>query len=337
MATVADIENCYRYILGREMSEDEKHGIDPELITHRHPSEVRQEFLRSPEFHNSHLETLFENLVPKSIPVLFQTNLGFKIYLDLRQLHISFGVLNEAYDRPEVELIRKIVPDDGVFIDVGANCGYYSLAVAAKPGFSGKVIAYEPLPPLWELFQQSITANGWSKTIELRQIALGHAPGMLPLTDAESSINAGATRLSVGGSNRTARRIATVDTLDNLAGDPPDAIKIDIEGAEGLFFHGARETLQRSKPTLLFEINPELLRVVSNLSPGDLQHWLQALRYRLWSVEPDGPVSVPVKQNINELIGPSGMKNFMAVHADRIPVVCDRLGNDIMPIEAAMG
>ena len=332
MAEVLDVENCYRYILGREMSADERHGVDGNAVSGRNLGDLRQEFLRSPEFHNAHLETLFENLVPQSIPVLFQTSLGFKIYLDLRQLHISFGVLNENYDRAEVELIRKIVPDDGVFFDVGANCGYYSLAVAAKENFSGKVIAFEPLPPVGQLFEQSIAANGWQQKIELRKVALGHSPGTLPLTDAEFSINAGATRLAVGPGIRTTHRMVTVDTLDNVsAGASPDAIKIDIEGAEGLFLHGARETLQRQKPTLLFEINPELLRLVSNVAPGDVQGWLHRHQYRLWSVEPDGLAAVPSTSNVGDLIGNRGMKNFLAIHVDRLSAIGDRLGHAAIP------
>jgi FkbM family methyltransferase len=333
MVTIADVENCYRYILGRDISADEKRGIDGAVITQRDLGDLRGEFLQSLEFHNSHLETLFENLVPQSIPVLYETRLGFKIYLDLRQLHISFGVLNETYDRPEIELSRKIVPDDGVFVDVGANCGYYSLAVAAKPHFSGKVIAFEPLPPVYQLLEQSIAANGWSKKIELRPIALGNAPGALPLTDAEFGINAGATRFAIGVQNRAIHRTVPVDTLDNALGSvSPDAIKVDIEGAEGLFFHGARETIGRSKPTLLFEMNPELLSAVSNLAPVDLQKWFERLRYRLWSVESKGLVPVPIEQNIGELIGRRGMKNFLAIHTDRITSVCDRIGDGIMPI-----
>lgn len=331
MATVTDVENCYRYILGRDMSALEQSGISDESVAGRELGDLRREFLRSSEFYSSHLETMFESLVPRSIPVLYHTSLGFKIYLDLRQLHISFGVLNEAYDRREIDLVRKIVPDNGVFFDVGANCGYYSLAVAAKNGFCGKIVAFEPLLPMAQLLAQSIAANGWSDRIALNQIALGHSEGSLPLTDAEFSINAGATRLAVGAVNGNHDRVVSVDTLDNVAKDIiPDVIKADIEGAEGLFLHGARETIQRAKPTLLFELNPELLRVVSNLAPGDLQNWLQKFQYRLWSIESDGLALVPADKNVGEMIGARGMQNFLAVHADRASWVSDSIGASAM-------
>lgn len=327
MATVNDVENCYRYILGRDMSAEERNGIDGDFVAGRQLGDLRSQFLASREFHDTHLETLFDNLVPQSIPVLYQTNLGFKIYLDLRQLHITFGVLQETYERAEVELLRRMMPDDGVLIDVGANCGYFSLAVAAKRNFAGRVIAFEPLAPLAALLEQSIHVNGWSDRIELRRMALGNERGMLPLTDAELSINAGATRLAIGHSSRASHRTVTVETLDNVAGDMiPDAIKVDIEGAEGLFLHGAQTTIHRSKPAILFEVNPELLTAVSNVAPGDLQHWFQGHGYRLWAVEPDRLDAVGTNQNIGELIGHRGMKNFLAVHSDRLPLLRDRLG-----------
>lgn len=332
MARVADVENCYRYILGREMSADEKQGVDGDAVMARDLGDLRREFLKSSEFHDAHLETLFENLVPQSIAILYETKLGFKIYLDLRQLHISFGVLNNNYDSAEVDLIRKIMPSDGVFFDVGANCGYYSLAVAAKKGFCGKVVAFEPLPPLSHLLERSVAANGWSKKIELRRIALGHEPGTLPLTDAEFGINAGATRLAIGLSHQTTHRSATVDTLDNAARDlSPDVVKVDIEGAEGLFFHGARETLERDKPSLLFELNPELLKIVSHVTPGDLQNWLDQLHYKLWSVEPNGLAPVTTKQNVGELIGDRGMKNFVAIHTDRLAALREQIEDGTIP------
>ena len=55
-------------------------------------------------------------------------------------------------------------------------------------------------------------------------------------------------------------RVVEIDTLDNLTGSlNPDVIKVDIEGAEGRFLNGGLLTLQRDKPTLLMEINSELL------------------------------------------------------------------------------
>src|SRR5262249_49472728 len=115
--------------------------------------------------------------------------------------------------------------------------------------------------------------------------------------------------------------------LDHATGDArPDAIKIDIEGAEGLFLHGARGTIQRCQPTLLFEINPELLHAVSHIAASDLQHWLQEQRYKLWAVEPHALSAGPPTQNVGDMIGHRGMKNFLAIHIDRIPSVCARIG-----------
>src|SRR5271155_5501369 len=107
MATLHDVENCYRYIIGREMNDEEMEGYSSraDIFGAMNVTDLRRTFLQSPEFHQTHLETFFENLVPKSIIVAHDAELGFRIYLDLRQLHLAFGVLNGTYERREVEIL----------------------------------------------------------------------------------------------------------------------------------------------------------------------------------------------------------------------------------------
>lgn len=330
MATVTEIQNCYRYILGRDMNEEEVRHVEASAESLRTVplDELRRSFLRSPEFHMRHVETLFENLVPKSKVVAYDTELGFRIYLDLRQLHMSFGVLNEIYERHEVDILRQIVPEDGTFFDIGANCGYYSLCIGSAPGFRGRVVAFEPLLPLYELFLRSIRDNGLEQRIMAHQVALGHTPCTLPLTDAENSINAGATELAVPGSPAPAGdRTVTVDTLDRMsAGLAPDVLKIDIQGAEGMLFHGGAETIGTHRPTMLFEVCPEALHRVSGVRAGDLQRWLLGKGYRLWALDADRLAPVAPTQDLGALVPETGLINVLAVHDERMPDVRARLG-----------
>jgi hypothetical protein len=43
-------------------------------------------------------------------------------------------------------LIRHLMPKDGVFYDICANWGFFSLLVAVDKAFSGTVHAFEPVP-----------------------------------------------------------------------------------------------------------------------------------------------------------------------------------------------
>lgn len=337
MANIGEIESCYRYILGRDMNAEEtaRLGTEAETLQAIPVDDLRRSFLKSPEFHALHLETLFENLVPKSKVVAYDTELGFRIYLDLRQLHMSFGVLNEIYERHEVEILRQIMPEDGTFFDIGANCGYYSLCIATAPGFHGRVVAFEPLLPLHDLLRRAIADNALEDRITVHQLALGHAPCTLPLTDAESSINAGATELAVPGSPAPAgRRVVTVETLDRMAaGLRPDVLKIDIQGAEGMLFHGGAETIDAHHPTMLFEVCPEALHRVSQVRAVDLQRWLMGRGYRLWSLDENRLAPVAATRDLGSLVPETGLLNVLAVHDERMPDVRARLGG--LPVQAA--
>jgi FkbM family methyltransferase len=328
VATISDIQNCYRYILGREMNAEESEGARAieQSISNLNLHDLRRQFLISPEFHSLHLETLFGNLVPRSVVVAHDTSLGFRIYLDLRQLHLSFGVLNGSYERREVELLRAIVPDDGVFFDVGGNVGFYSLAIASRRGFRGQVQAFEPLSPLFALFCRSIAENDLGSRITLRQVAVADAPGLTTLTDAESSINAGSCRLSPVKQAGLHSRVVEVETLDNLTGYlSPDVIKVDIEGAEGRFLKGGMLTLKRHRPTLLMEINSELLSLVSGISPLEMQTQLSDSGYRLWSVQPDALRPVSAREDLTQQMPASGVMNLLCVHHDRVAEVKNRV------------
>jgi FkbM family methyltransferase len=320
MATLGDVENCYRYILGRAMNSDETQGAEAaaEALASTDVDSLRQSFLRSPEFHVRHLETFFENLVPKSVIVAYDTAFGFRIYLDLRQLHLTFGILSGAYERHEIDILRAVVPADGVFIDVGANVGYFSLAIASRPGFAGKVHAFEPVPPVHTLFERSVRENGLEERVIALRMALSNAPGSMALTNAESSINIGSTRLDLNGTSGNALHTATVGTLDSVACDlTPDVIKIDIEGAEALCLEGSIMTINRHRPTLLVEINPELLKMMSGTDARELQARLSDFGYDLWAVHPDRLETVGSRADLGKAIPPSGVLNIFCVHKDR--------------------
>lgn len=50
---------------------------------------------------------------------------------------------------PELAVLTRLVPRDGVFIDVGANVGVYTLSAASVVGAGGIVVAVEPFPDIY--------------------------------------------------------------------------------------------------------------------------------------------------------------------------------------------
>ena len=63
----------------------------------------------------------------------------------------QFGTLYMPQNKPIYEpetsaLLDQLVGDDDVFFDVGANWGWYSVLIAARPTFHGTVHTFEPFP-----------------------------------------------------------------------------------------------------------------------------------------------------------------------------------------------
>ena len=340
MTSFYDIENCYKFILGRPVNEDERNAIGQNLLqlTDIPLDEHRRRFLSSNEFHQRHSELLFDNFVPKSIFVLFETKYNLKLYLDLRQYHMSFGIMNGEYEKFDIDLVKTILPDNGQFIDVGGNVGYYSLSIAAHPSFRGSVLAFEPLPKLWDLFNRSIVANGFEDRVRVLQLALADAPGQLHLNDAEDTVNAGATRLVPNTAGVRVGRMAKVETLDHVIGSlRPDVMKVDIEGAEGLFLKGAQKTITAHKPSLLMEINRDMLTVLSKETPGEIHRHLADLGYHIWTSHPSQLTQIVTPEELDLSFPMGAVANILAVHEDRTDEVNERvqrLGLALRPMKA---
>jgi len=135
-------------------------------------------------------------------------------------------------------------------VDIGANCGYYSLLMADAVGPSGRILAAEPNPRLATLLRQSLDLNGFRNHATVSQTAVADTngervnlviPGNGLLGDA--TIARPATLLG--------DKVVEVETvtLDELTKDwsHVDLVKIDAEGAEDAIWHGMRQTVQKHK------------------------------------------------------------------------------------------
>ena len=60
---------------------------------------------------------------------------------------------------PEARLFRTVVAPGAVVVEAGANIGAFTVVIAEAAGVAGRVIAYEPQAPLFELLRWNIGRN----------------------------------------------------------------------------------------------------------------------------------------------------------------------------------
>jgi FkbM family methyltransferase len=154
--------------------------------------------------------------------------------------------------------IQLLSPGD-VFYDIGANAGFVSLEIGKHFSDTVHVLSFEPQPRLAYNIAISAGLNGLSH-LDVYDPMLGSEDGEGELFLAKFSIHASA--ISRQTKARSIRCQKT--TLDYLVSSgsvpPPNVIKIDVEGGEMDVFKGARNTIEKAKPSIVFEADDNCSR-----------------------------------------------------------------------------
>ena len=123
----------------------------------------------------------------------FPADLGGGVFhCDLRDATAAEVCFTGRYEPQETQLLRDLLEPGNVFVDVGANWGYYTLAAAHMVGPEGRVVAFEPEPRLFALLTANIAAN------TLRHVLLQPAANRTS-TERDRSTASGLT-MATGGS-----------------------------------------------------------------------------------------------------------------------------------------
>jgi FkbM family methyltransferase len=171
------------------------------------------------------------------------------------------------YEPYHTKIFRLLIePGDTVF-DIGANFGWFTGLFADWVGPNGRVHAFEPVPFIHTLAEETLAINELSSRVTLNPIALGRARGVLTLRTYAGLPHGHATAADLGRDDAT-EHVSEITTLDDYCAkhgiDVIDFMKVDVEGFEPDVFAGGRTVLGSPRaPVVAFEINSECLRARS--------------------------------------------------------------------------
>ena len=301
----------------------------------RWPSLGSQALFGAPNFMLFFLFQRFSPFRPKGI---------FRYTIEGREKLIEFNPCNtqfcalyrknfaHGYEPQISALLDVLLPEDGVFYDIGSNWGWFSLLLASKDGFRGAVHAFEPFPASYRDLCQVVEQAGLTGRVKPHAMAVSDQVGSATMHLTDHFQSGTAQMEEARGSTGQIQTAA----LDALGLEPPSAIKVDVEGAEAKVFKGGRKLLSEHKPMIVFENSgsvhePELtlepLTVLQELGYEFFQAgWLRDRRGRTF-VMGDDTDSKPepteklclVKFELPErFLRPSGI-NIFACHRDKYP------------------
>lgn len=158
-----------------------------------------------------------------------------------------------TFEPEEAEIIRHYLRRAEVFMNVGANIGYYCcMALQQKV----QTLAFEPIALNLKYLYKNVYLNGWENDIEIFPLAIGNQVGL-------AEIYGGGTGASLvkGWANTPEyyRQSVPISTLDRIIGSRFEGkqclILVDIEGAERALLEGAATLLTLNpRPVWIVEI-----------------------------------------------------------------------------------
>jgi FkbM family methyltransferase len=157
-----------------------------------------------------------------------------------------YGEFAESENRVMTNLLK---PGE-VALDVGANVGTVTLALARRVGAQGRIFAFEPQRIVFQHLCTNIVLNQLFN-VDARWAAVGERAGtaLIPAVDPRTQAPFGSVKVSSTGKGDPVPMV----TIDSLALPRCHLIKIDVEGMEWQVLAGAAHTIGQHRPLLYFE------------------------------------------------------------------------------------
>jgi FkbM family methyltransferase len=238
--------------------------------------------LRSHFKGKSRIEAMLEPLIP--LPPIVDFPDGFAMEIDAASSPERWVYFRDM--EPDISrFIRSFLRPGMVFADCGANLGFYSLLASRRVYPEGGVDAFEPTPSTFERLRRNVALNHAGNVVT-HACALGARRATARVFRVEPRSHAMNALLPGDGVGEVVGE-CEVRPLDELIldgeMDPPDLMKIDVEGFELEVLRGAEALLRGPRPpTIIIELSRATTRRLG-YEPEEILTFLRALRP--WRVE----------------------------------------------------
>ncbi len=204
---------------------------------------------------------LFKSFINGPIKLNFG---NFFFYSYPQRKNYSRSLLSKVnlHDEREINFFIKNIDDNSVFIDCGANQGFYTIPIAAS-NKNCKIIAFEPSVQEMEYLNQNILLNN-IENIETSYLGIGDKEGSFKFKNDNLEKNSTKGGLIIEDDNETNEiKMIDVTTLDkfindrklDITSDTKLFIKIDLEGYDINAVYGSKNIIKNYFSVFLVEFS----------------------------------------------------------------------------------
>lgn len=250
---------------------------------------------------------------------------GHRLILDRRSFTESWAFYSGLYDDSSIEQLGRFVVPGSCFVDVGANIGFYSVALGvALRDKSVRIFAYEPGSGNFQRLQDNVALNNLSSSVSCHKYALSSQSGNGALVlreDFKGGSQTGNASISFPGDDETfIQEQIQFFELDQVwdQNNRISAVKVDIEGHEDEFLRGGLSTIIRHRPIILMEVNNYYYKK-KNASLEDACRPLREIGYSIVDQN-----SLNFEPNLDDI---SMLRNVWLIPAEKFDAAMLQLGH----------
>lgn len=198
--------------------------------TKKHISQIKEDEMR---FYREKV------VAPRSAPYELNFKQG-KIWTTRGTAHSVANIFVQIFKNSEHTYLKDFLHGVKVFVDIGANEGYYTLRMLAENPLA-RAIVVEPNPIAVVLLKRNILSNNLSDRVTIIEGAVGERSGFVRLNTVNEITSIGSVENLTGkhswlDSERVVIREVPVFRLDEILDKNDvkciDILKIDTEGSE---------------------------------------------------------------------------------------------------------
>ena len=189
-----------------------------------------------------------------------------------------------CWERARFHSMRDNLNQGDVLFDVGTEQGWCNLIYASFVGPENMVLV-EPTKEFWP----NIAAT-WDRNYDSGPLAVYNgllsdtSNDSLPVFEPWPAVSAGPlidrNKYQYIHEHDADIRQLTLDDLVELSGVVPNAITIDVEGAELRVLHGATDTLLEHRPIVWASVHPDLIERDYNATADEVHTFMESLGYQ---------------------------------------------------------
>jgi FkbM family methyltransferase len=186
----------------------------------------------------------------------------------------------QVFEAEVIETLRPYVKEGSVVVDVGANLGQMTLLFSDMVGAAGRVYSLEADEYIFHVLNKNVSANAKTNVTPVWGAVYDTCGQTLfyPAQDFQRFDSYGSYGIDPNATEGRGIKTITIDSLE--IEQPISLIKVDIQGSDLFALRGARETIRKHKPTIIFEFEQQF-QAEFGTTFDDYMEFVKSITYRI--------------------------------------------------------